>query len=134
MGTQYDEAVVYTSFPQGADLSAAGNRYKAVTLNGNGQIVLNGNNGVPVGFIGMLPEGSDIGRQTTVIYDAAKHFAVAGDTIAVGELVKTGANGNLMKGANPAGNGANFIYGRALEAASAGDVFLVAPIRGGVAG
>ena len=134
MGMQYDEAVVYTSFPQGADLSAAANLYRFVVLGSNGQVTLGGANAVPLGFIGMVPEGSDTGRQVTLIYDAAKHFAVAQDAIAVGDLVKTGTQGRLAKGANPAGGGTNFIYGIALEAASANGTFLVQPIRSGVAG
>ena len=134
MGMQYDEAVVYTSFPQGADLSDAGNLYCAVSLGSNGQVTLNGANRVPVGFIGMQPENGTVGTQITLIYDAAKHFAVASDAIAVGDLVKTAANGRLAKGANPASGGTNFIYGIALEAATAGDTFLVQPIRSGVAG
>ena len=135
MGAQYDEGVVYSSFPQGTDLSAATNRYRAVTLNSDGQLVLNGNNSIPVGFIGMLPEGDDTGRQTTVIVDAYKHFVVAAGAIAVGALVRTAANGEMATSANPAAAGTGFIYGRALEAATAkGDIILVAPIRSGVAG
>ena len=134
MGAQYDEGVVYSSYPQGSDLSAATNRYRAVSLNASGQLALTGANGIPVGFIGMLPEGDDTGRQTTIIIDAYKHFAVAGGNIAVGDIVKTGANGTLVKGANPAAGGTSFNYGIALEAASANEVFLVQPVRSGYAG
>ena len=135
MSHQYQEDVKYTSYPQAVDLSAASNLYRAVTLDSDGEINLANANDVIVGFIGQQPENGTAGTQVTVIYDAAKHAAVAQNAIAAGDIVKTGTMGRLAKGANPSGSGTSFNYGIAVTGASAADdVFIVQPIRSGYAG
>ena len=133
---QYDEGVVFTSYPSGEDFrQTAGamtdKKYLALKLNATGRVTLNTRADVPVGFLAMDSEG-DVPTQVSVIIDAYKHWAIASEAIAVGDLVNTEYNGQLGKAANPSGGGTQFIYGRAVTAAAAaGDTFLVQPIRSG---
>lgn len=133
MSHQYQEDVKYTSYPQGGDLSAASNLYRAVTINNSGQLGLATANSIPVGFIGQQPENGTVGTQVTVIHDAAKHAVVAHEAVAVGDLVNTEGAGRMGKAAARSGGGTQYIYGIAVTAArAADDVFIVQPIKSGL--
>ena len=133
MSHQYQEDVKYTSYEQGEDLSADADLYLAVKLDQDGQVTKNTVNNIPVGFVGQQPENSTVGTQVTVIYDAAKHAAVASEAIARGALVNTEANGRMGAAAARSGGGQQYIYGIAVTAAAAaGDIFIVQPIKSGV--
>ena len=106
-------------------------KYLALKLDADGGVTLNTANNAPIGFLAMDSEG-DVPTQVSVIIDAYKHGAIAHEAIAVGDYVNAEASGRMGKAANPSGAGTQFIYGRAVTAASAqGDVFLVQPIRSG---
>ena len=131
----YDEGLKHSTYIAGADfrttdagVSSVG---LALKLDADGEVTLNGQHGVPVGFLDLAPEDGT-GTPITVLVEAYRHDAVASEAIAVGDLCNTEANGRLGKAANPSGGGTQFIYGRAVSAAAAaGDHFLVAPVASG---
>ena len=132
-----DEAPVYTSYPAGADFqrtATADYQYRCLKLGTDGEVELCAKGDAPVGFLAMDPEGG-VGTQASVLYDAAKHTAVAHAAVAVGDLVITQADGRLGPKAALSASGTDWVYGIAVTAASAqGDHFKVQPLRSGSIG
>ena len=99
----YDEGLKHTTYIAGADFqTTATNNYVGLALkqDADGEVTLNGQHGVPVGFLDLAPEGG-VGTPLTVLVQAYRHGAIASEAIAVGDLVNTEANGRLGKAANP---------------------------------
>ena len=124
--SQYDEAVLYTTFPSAEDLT--GNVGRALALNGEGRVRLANEGDLLVGFLMAEPGGGER-EDVTVLYDAAKHSAVAGGMIGAGEAVKLGDQGMMVEVES---GDSGFIYGVACTSQpTAGRTFQVAPLRSG---
>ena len=118
--TNFNVPVTNSNKRAGADLSAESNLYKALVLDGNGDLVIAGANVASVGFLANSPKTGEATEFYT-IGGGAKARAAA--VIAAGDLLATDANGDLVVATT-----GQFAVARAMNAAVSGDIFAVQPI------
>jgi hypothetical protein len=119
------------SLPASGDLSTK--QYHAVKINSSGQVAVAALGENAVGILFDKPEAA--GQICAVrVLDGSKAKALAGGTIAAGDLLKSDANGKLVTAqkayTNTSDAGAaqdalvgSYVLGQALESAVANDIF-----------
>ena len=109
------------SFVAGADLSAAQHLFVKQDSNGN-VVKCAGVTDKPIGVLQNSPANVGTTGQEAAVMIEGVTKVVAGGTIAVDDLIGTDANGKAVAYV-PGTDTTKYIVGRALEAASASEVF-----------
>jgi hypothetical protein len=101
---------------------------KAVKFNADGKIVVCSTAGEAIlGFIIMQANGDIKAGDSVTVQTCCKGMAIAGGTIAAGDLLSVDANGTVVKATD------GYIVGQAMGAGVAGGIVNIEIIKGGKA-